>query len=402
MCIGLRYAKPDELDDLIAVSVESSRRTHPCPTSYLGGLVAALFTAYAIQARPIREWGKELVKTLSEAHQNLKEHDSCEKKIKKSWKIFIDKWEKYIKKREIANEGNDPVFPKHYGIKERDKTYEMWGFKGSSVLDHAPIIAYDAILAAGDNWKELCSRAMFYAGDSESTGMLAAGWYGAMFGYQGVQVNNYKELMYVDRLKEAGANLFLLTNLSPNKDIKMDIETFPEKTTDELKVCYEAAMVLSGAGDALGYKNGEWEFCHSGRKIHDELEKMGGIENVKVKSLNEWGQDTDIEKLYHMLAKNYKKCMGDMTGRAPGLTTQESCHQLKPGRPQGYCIPFNKRAGGCGAAMRAMCIGLRFPRPEELPHLIAVSVEAGRMTHHHPTGYLGSLAAALFTSYAIQ
>ena len=45
---------------------------------------------------------------------------------------------------------------------------------------------------------------------------------------------------------------------------------------------YKASMVLSGAGDALGYKNGNWEFCHSGATIHEELEKLGGLEKIQV------------------------------------------------------------------------------------------------------------------------
>ncbi|KAK3579430.1 hypothetical protein CHS0354_028227 [Potamilus streckersoni] len=423
VCIGLKYYRPVDLETLIAVSVNSSRMIHHHTPGCLGCLAAALFTAYAIQDRPVREWGKRLMDTKAKAEEYLNKQYGYGANTKRLWNGFTKQWTTYLEERQIANGISDPVFPKHYGIDERDKFYkslDFLGSLGSSGHCRTLMISYDAILGAGDNWKELCSRAMFHGGDSESTGILAAAWYGALFGYKGVPKENCQKLMYRDRLQEAGAKLYTISHPSPNEGVRIDTEKLSQASLNELKERYEASMVLSGAGDALGYKNGEWEFCHSGRIIHNELEKMGGIENVTVKlpdwmisddtvmhlataeALMKWDQDTDKEKLYDKLADHYKTCMNHMAGRAPGLTCVDSCHLLKPDIPQGYCIPFNSRAGGCGAAMRAMCIGLRFPRPSELSDLIAVSVESGRMTHHHPTGYLGSLASALFTAYAIQ
>ncbi|KAM8962466.1 ADP-ribosylhydrolase ARH1-like [Pelodytes ibericus] len=176
-------------------------------------------------------------------------------------------------------------------------------------------------------------------------------------------------------------------------------------------------MLLSGAGDALGYRNQLWEYCKSGPQIHSELQEMGGLQNIRV-ALPDWPVSDDTvlhlataesmgtgklqEELYQELAGRYVAAMSDMEGRKPGPTSILGTSQLSPGQPGGYRIPFNPSATGCGAAMRAMCIGLRFPRPSELSLLVAVSVESGKMTHNHPTGYLGSLASALFTALAVQ
>lgn len=49
--------------------------------------------------------------------------------------------------------------------------------------------------------------------------------------------------------------------------------------------------------------------------------------------------------------------------------------------------------------MRSACIGLVF---DTIDKVVEVSLEAGRITHHNPIGYLGSVVAACFTFYAIN
>lgn len=51
------------------------------------------------------------------------------------------------------------------------QTYKKWSSEGRGGRrgHDAPMIAYDALLAAGSNWTELCQRAMFHGGKMSSS-----------------------------------------------------------------------------------------------------------------------------------------------------------------------------------------------------------------------------------------
>ncbi|XP_072214299.1 ADP-ribosylhydrolase ARH1-like isoform X2 [Excalfactoria chinensis] len=148
---------------------------------------------------------------------------------------------------------------------------------------------------------------------------------------------------------------------------------------------YEAALLLAAAGDALGFRAGLWEYCTAGARIHEELRALGGLSSIELRP-PEWPLSDDTvlhlataeglssglegDALLQELARRYVAAMGDMEGRKPGPSSILGTSQLRPGEPQGYRIPFNPTGTGCGAAMRSLAIGLRYPRPEELPMLI--------------------------------
>nr|XP_009936172.1 PREDICTED: [Protein ADP-ribosylarginine] hydrolase-like protein 1 [Opisthocomus hoazin] len=182
---------------------------------------------------------------------------------------------------------------------------------------------------------------------------------------------------------------------------------------------FKAALVLAGVGDALGYRNFSRENNALGAKIQQELKEIGGLENL-VLSPDKWPVSdntlmhmataeaviTDywcLEDLYRELVKRYVDAVDKLSGRRPDPATIEGCRELKP---DNYLLawhtPFNEKGSGFGASTKAMCLGMRYWKPERLESLIEVSIECGRMTHNHPTGFLGSLCTALFVAYAIQ
>lgn len=88
-----RYPRPDQLLSLVAVAVETGRMTHPHPTGFLGAVASALFTAYAVQRRPITTWGLGLINEACPIAKNFVQgRGYAVEETERDWDYFCDKW----------------------------------------------------------------------------------------------------------------------------------------------------------------------------------------------------------------------------------------------------------------------------------------------------------------------
>jgi ADP-ribosylarginine hydrolase len=235
--IGIIWYK--NIEKVIEESICASRLTHNYYIGFLGGMVTALFTAFAMNNIPAYEWCEELIKLYNT------------KKIEKYYPLdhnlenlddFMGYWKRYhetrINKIKYKNTLDNFIFPDHRAtfligffpnpqIKnmvlkgESFKKFEWtWDKLGGSGLDSC-IYAYDCLLCSMTspgsktldfdniqyNWDTFMTLVSIHPGDSDSTAAIGGTWFGALNGFSDFNINRFKELEFYKEIKKVSDQL---------------------------------------------------------------------------------------------------------------------------------------------------------------------------------------------------
>ena len=197
-----------------------------------------------------------------------------------------------------------------------------------------------------------------------------------------------------------------------------------------IKNKYECVFLLHAVGDTIGFKNSDWEFNYGrSENIESVLEyifefiDMGGINGINLKN---WIVSDDT--LYHIAIGNafveFKKFNDDFIKlvkvelvemhnrmhddknhrgfyRFPGLMTTQALNTMTYEHDMRN-EKYMKSSGGNGAAMRSLCIGLVFYKPDQFEMLVKASITLSKLTHNAPIGFLAGFTSAYFVSLGIQ
>lgn len=185
-CIGIFYPGKFNRLELICRAIESSRITHNSTVANLGSVTSAIFTAYALEKRPVNIWPRKLFKLLqSDIIDNyIKKYHSNEfPQYDREKTIFIGQWDNYLNRRFNGSQKIEQKFMKN--IVERYKYLSENFSKGCDIpgacADDVLIFAYDALLQSDGVLEKVIIYSALHPGDSDTVASIALSWYGAYY-----------------------------------------------------------------------------------------------------------------------------------------------------------------------------------------------------------------------------
>jgi ADP-ribosylarginine hydrolase len=221
--IGIYYH--NNYEKVIEESIIASRLTHNYYLGFMGGIITALFTAFAINNIPPWKWIDEL----------FKQYDTIKKYYPKTHNIsnldtYMNYWKKYnesiIPKIKYKNSLDIFTYPKFrvsylLSYHPDPKIHEIdlnilkfdWSKMGATGLD-ACIYAYDCLLLSmyspnsilldfnniKYNLNTFMTLVCIHPGDNDTTAAIGGTWYGALNGFDNFDKNRLLELEFYNLL----------------------------------------------------------------------------------------------------------------------------------------------------------------------------------------------------------
>ena len=214
-CVGACLYGKEKRDELINVSIRIGKFTHNSPIGFLGGLVSALFTAFAIEGMKIEEWPFEMLEILKS--KSVKKHikfGDSEDSLKEvnDYLEFIKIWKKYLESRfnnkKVINNKS------HKNLMLRVKYYHQLLVVDTKAINIGDsgygvgIMAYDGLLDCTGNWEKLFVYTALHPGDTDTVCAVASGWYGMYYGYGDVPIRLIGQMEFGDKLKKLSDKIF--------------------------------------------------------------------------------------------------------------------------------------------------------------------------------------------------
>ena len=236
--IGIIYHSEKDLEKLIEQSILAGRITHNYSLGFLGGLVTALFTSYAIRGIEPWKWIKHLLELeksgkIDHIIKKTNIYDNYLNDKEKFW----NRWYQYNENRLPKRKYNSSkfVFPlerltdiESYtpGITRGETTNNYSKFGASGI--GAVIVAYDSLLLSLSssskhkflpldkpteikyNWDSLVFFSALHFGDNDTVGTIAGAWYGALRGFDGINEDKMKQLEFYTDLNKVNQEVLKL------------------------------------------------------------------------------------------------------------------------------------------------------------------------------------------------